>query len=66
LHPFALPERGFNLSQLDAVTANLDLIIHPPQKLEAAVLKLNRKITALVQPAFPIQAEGIGQKSSAA
>src|ERR1700733_3220594 len=51
LHPIASPERGIDLSQLDAKSAYLYLIVIAAQKVEAAVRELDGQVAAFEKPA---------------
>ena len=62
LHAVTSPECRFDLSQLDAKAANLYLVINPPEKVEAAVRKLDSKIATLVDPGLRIAGKRIGQE----
>jgi len=55
-----LPECRLDLSQFDAKAANLNLVIHPPEEIEAAVGKLNSKIATLVHSGLLAGGERIG------
>ena len=44
-----LTKDGFNLSKLDAITSNFDLIISTTQKLDVAVSKVANPVARLVQ-----------------
>ncbi len=53
---------GFDLSQLDAEAAHLDLLVDPPQKLEIAVRPQAGQITGSVHPASGLLCERIGSE----
>src|SRR6185503_11545663 len=44
-----LAQRRFNLVQLDAITAYLDLLIAPPEKLQLAVRQIACEISSCIQ-----------------
>jgi hypothetical protein len=66
LHSVALPESRLNLSQLDAKATNLNLVIHPPEEVEATVRELDGKIATPVHPGWRASGERIGQEMGVA
>ena len=47
-----LPEHGFNFAQLDAVTADFDLVIDAAQKFKIAIGQMAGEIACFIQPGF--------------
>src|SRR5215208_7261511 len=57
-----LREHRFNLAELDAKTADLDLIVNPSEKLDVAVRKIASQIAGLVEPCSGLLAETVSDK----
>src|SRR6185437_2991981 len=51
LHVHVLRERGLDLAELDAVAADLDLVVDAAEELEAAVRKPSLAVAGPVEPA---------------
>src|SRR5512134_2898594 len=56
-HVGMLSQSGFDLAQLDAMPANLHLIVEPLEELERAVLAIANAIAGAIEPRFRIGAE---------
>src|SRR5262245_26537923 len=56
-------ERALDLAELDAVAADLDLVIAPAKELERAVGQTPRAIAGSVEPAAGHDAERIGDEA---
>src|SRR6185437_16692401 len=50
LHARKPTEHSLDLSQLDAETAQLHLVIHPPQKLQVAIHSIAHQVSCFVEP----------------
>ena len=57
------PQRGFDLTELDAKPTNLDLIIAPPEKLDRAIAAETDEITCAVQPLTGSSRERVGDEA---
>ena len=51
-----------DLTQLNAKTANLHLVIHAPKKLDVAVRQVAGEIARFVEPRARLAAKGSGRK----
>jgi hypothetical protein len=49
-HGVMLAERGFDLTQLDAMSAHLHLMIDPPQELDTPIVSIPGEIAGAIQP----------------
>jgi hypothetical protein len=57
-----LGEGRLDLPQLDAVAADLDLLVGAAQPLQAAVGQVAREVAGLVQPGAGRRPEGVGDE----
>jgi len=55
----------FDLAQLDTKAADLDLVIEPPEELNAAIRSESNQITGAVEARAALTAERIGTNFSA-
>ena len=59
-----MPAEGrLDFSQLNTKTPNLDLIVHPTEKFDAAIGPPAGQITGFIESRAGYRAEGIGQES---
>jgi hypothetical protein len=56
-------ERHLDLPQLNAMAADLDLMINPTEKLEVAIWEIARQIPSLIEARSRLGAKGMREKS---
>src|SRR5262245_64619591 len=52
----------FDLAELDAQTADLDLVVHAPEELEVAIRQPAHEIAGPVQPRARVRTERVGNE----
>src|SRR5262245_62462444 len=62
LHRRVTPEHGFDFPELDAESADLDLMIDPTKELDVPVGAITRQISGAVKAPTGAFAEGIGNE----
>src|SRR6185369_6407968 len=56
-------QHRLHLSELDAETADLDLMVDPPEEVELAVPTPACQVTGPVEPLSPLPTEGVGHEA---
>jgi hypothetical protein len=57
-----LRQHDFDFAELDAETANFDLVVETPEEIDVAIRQIAPLISGLVQACPRLVAEGIGNK----
>ena len=56
-------QNGLNLSQLDPMSPDFDLVIHPSKEFDVAIGKVTGQVTGAIEPTARILLEGVSDKS---
>ena len=62
LHALELSQRGFDVAELDAKAAHLDLMVLAPDELDRAVEATPHHVARSIEPRAGVQGEGVGHE----